>query len=194
MNTTDYWDELKSAGEVPPPSPEVLAHAASRLETKQRAPRPLAAVLAAAAATAVVSGGIAVVQAGSDSIAGRPTAVMTIPRTGVAGPCSYADSPDLLGHQPFAFDGKVLSATPAKQYGPLPAYTVTFKVNEWFTADTPPARVVLAMYDTPGGKDLPYAVGSRLLVTGDTGQATACWFVRPYTRGDAATWRKAFGK
>ncbi|MFG1912871.1 hypothetical protein [Kribbella sp. NPDC048928] len=194
MNTTDHWDELKSAGRVPPPSPETLARAVSRLESKQRAPRTLVAVLAAAAATAVVSGGIAAVQAGSGSVAGRPTAVMTIPGTGVAGPCSYVESADVLGHQPFAFDGKVLSTTPAKPYGRLPTYTVTLKVNEWFTANPTSRRVVLAMYDTPGRKDLPYAVGSRLLVTADTGHSSACWFVRPYTRGDASTWRKAFGK
>ncbi|GAA3105939.1 hypothetical protein JOF29_001871 [Kribbella aluminosa] len=214
MNTTNHWDELKSAGQVVPPSPEVLAHARGRLETTQRRPtrRPLVALVAAGAATAAVIGGVAVYRHDAGQVSGTPapTPAPAVPSQGAAASCVSAYSLEQLKKRPFAFDGTVLSVAPAPQRGPLPAYALTFAVNQWFTSSKPPKQVVLVTYRPPGVTSMPsesgpvYTVGSRLLVTGAVSDPTSrgsetlllwgCGFSRPYNPTDAATWRKAFGK
>ena len=107
----------------------------------------------------------------------------------------------------FAFDGTVASIASAPNAQPsmgADSVPVTFKVNEWYaggsgttvTVDLTPPGVVAATEDAPP----TYAVGSRLLVSGEPrfggaplqdAIAWGCGFTRYYDEATAAEWRSA---
>ncbi|MEV0795754.1 hypothetical protein [Kribbella sp. NPDC050459] len=109
MNPTDHWDDLKSAGAVPPPSAEVLAHARRQLDeaavrsrrTRTVRRRVFVPTLAATATAAAVIGGVAIHRGTSEpdpvavpgptSSAPRPST--TSPRPSTTSPRSSATSP-----------------------------------------------------------------------------------------------------
>jgi hypothetical protein len=224
MNITPDWNDLKSAGEVPPPSPEVLAHARGELErgrTRTATRRWAIPVLAAAGAGAAVVGAIAIFQTPSSTIpvvgpsahAGpstTPASPANKPSRGIAASCVSIYTPAELTKRAFAFDGTVLKVVrdPA---GPVPSYLVTLQVNEWFKPTAGALRMTVRTYNPPEGSgeqvstDFPdYTAGSRLLITGEPQWggtnplknpiAWGCGFSRPYDTADAATWRKILSK
>ena len=71
QNTIPSWEDLKAAGQVPPASPEVLAHANRRLEAavkprgRAAARRRLVPALAAACVATVAVGAVVVERTGS---------------------------------------------------------------------------------------------------------------------------------
>lgn len=228
MNITPDWNDLKAAGEVPPPSPEVLAHARGELERGRTSSRRRSAtrrwtvpVLAAAGAGAAVVGAVAVYQTPSSTIpavgpsthAGSSTTPATPtsePSRGVAASCVSIYTPAELMKRAFAFDGTVLKVV-RDLAGPMPSYLVTLQVHEWFMPTEGALRLTVRTYNPPEGSgeqvstDFPdYAVGSRLLITGEplwggtnplkNPIAWGCGFSRPFSTVDAATWRKVLSK
>ncbi len=190
MNT-DHWDDLKAAGDVRPPSPEVLAHARRQLDaaaaTSRRTHRRrlVVSVLAAAGTAAVVVGAVAIHQTGSTPVpatgpSATPTRVGGTPSTSRpleqgAASCVVGYSPAELRNRGFAFDGTVLSAVKDPRTGALETYTVTFQVHEWFRP-TGGDQVKIRMWMAPAaGSDDPtnelgqrYWIGSRLLISGES--------------------------
>ncbi len=123
MNTTDQWDDVKAAGQVPPPSSEVLAHARHQLETaRSRRARTIrrrlvVATLAAAGTAAVVIGAVGVYRTGSSTVPATAPGVTAPsasggtstgkPSQGAAASCADSYSPARLKQRAFAFDGTV---------------------------------------------------------------------------------------
>jgi hypothetical protein len=190
MSTTPDWNDLKAAGEVPPPSSEVLAHARGELELarirsgrRTSTRRWMAPAVAAAGVGAAVVGAVAVYQIPSSTIpvtgpsaqtsrAGS-SATPSTPSQGVAASCVSGYTPAELRKRAFAFDGTVLTIVrdPA---GPIPSYLVTLQVNEWFKPTDGALRVTVRTYNPPQGSsnrvsiDFPdYTVGTRLLIAGE---------------------------
>ncbi|MET7276585.1 hypothetical protein ABZS29_00035 [Kribbella sp. NPDC005582] len=219
--TDDNWTTLQSAGKVPPPSPEVLAHAAQRVEaardTRRRiARRRVLVPVLAATATAAVIGVVALERPST------PTAIpVTTPSSSATYPpsrslgnpnlspsCAVSYSAVELAKQEFGFDGTVLSAKPI----PRTAYfwAVTFQVHEWYRPGRGAGQVTVQMLGGPDPQQLlseqpNYKIGDRLLMSGSmvdsrTGNALkypagwGCGFTRMYDVPTADTWRKVFSK
>ena len=209
MNSSDYYDDLKTAGQVPPPSSEVLAHARRELDaatTRSRRRRSrravLVPVLASVGLAAAVIGAVAIHEDSSNPI--------PAPGQGNAASCAFAYSAAELDKRAFAFDGTVLAIAHAPA-GSVPGYLVTFRVNEWFRPDGGAHQVTVRTHTPPeaagnhGALDFPdYRVGSRLLITGEPLKGGAdplkdpvawgCGFSRAYSPADAATWRKTLNE
>ncbi|MEV6271979.1 hypothetical protein AB0L64_32755 [Kribbella sp. NPDC051936] len=190
MNPTDHWDDLKSAGAVPPPSAEVLAHARRQLEeaavrshTRTVRRRVLVPALAATSIAAAVIGGVAIYRGASEpdpvaipgprSSASQPSATSSRPSQGIAGSCAVVYSPAELKKRAFAFDGIVQKAVRAPG-GTFPSYLLTFTVHEWFKPVGGSRTVTVRTATPPQGSgydvsvDFPdYTVGSRLLIAGE---------------------------
>lgn len=189
MNPTDHWDDLKSAGAVPPPSAEVLAHARRQLDeaaarsrrTRIVRRRVLVPALAAAATAAAVVGGVAIYRGASEpdpvaipgqrSSASQPSP--TPPPQGIAGSCVVMYSPAELKKRAFAFDGTVQKAVRTSD-GAVPSYLLTFTVHEWFKPAGGPPTVTVRTITPPRGSgyhvsdEFPgYTVGTRLLIAGE---------------------------
>jgi hypothetical protein len=199
---TDYLDTLTAAGEVPPPSPEVLARAQTLLREAAAAPRRrrylVPAVVAAAATAAIVVGGL-VFGPGSEVAGPRYLA------DGGSTSCMTAYSVEHLRQRSFAFDGTVRAIErPGAGYNRLQREyyaLVTFQVNEWFkpAGSGGTTTVLVAASGGSWGRGdyaygFPYEVGTRLLITGDQDIAFTCGFSRFYDRASAREWRKALSK
>jgi hypothetical protein len=224
MNPTDHWDDLKAAGDVPPPSPEVLAHADRQLRSaaarRRIVRRVLAPVVAAAGTAAAVVGAIAVYQTTSGPMVASPapitrpvttpTAPSGKPSQGAAASCVVGYSAAELQKRGFAFDGTVLKVV-EDPGGAMPSYLLTFQVHEWFKPLGGGSTVTVRTITPPQGSghdvsaEFPdYTVGTRLLIAGEPqwggsnllkdAFAWGCGFSRPYTPDDAATWRKLLSK
>ncbi|MEI8412552.1 MULTISPECIES: hypothetical protein [unclassified Kribbella] len=185
---TDHWTALKTAGEVPPPSPEVLAHANRQLRSAARRRRTvlrvLAPVVAAVSSTAVVVGAVAVIQTSSGPTAtpgpavppsgiGSTPAPRGTPTDRVAASCVSGYTPAELKKRGFAFDGTVLKIV-ADPGGPMRGYLLTLQVHEWFKPIGGGDTVTVRTITPPEGSgydvsvDFPdYTVGTRLLITGE---------------------------
>ncbi|MFF1821862.1 hypothetical protein ACFVWG_31445 [Kribbella sp. NPDC058245] len=175
----DNWTTLQSAGKVPPPSPEVLAHAAQRVQkTAVRSTRRntvrhrvLTPVLAATG-TAAVIGVVALQQSGTPTAnpagggstsaapatATQPTPARTTgkplgPAENSANSCAFAYGPAELAKADFAFDGTVVSAVPNPYREAMPrTWTVTFTVHEWFRPSTGGTQTKALLWAGPGGR------------------------------------------
>jgi hypothetical protein len=120
----------------------------------------------------------------------------------VAQSCVEFYAPDMLAGRAFGFDGTVVGIG-SSSVGPADGYVpVTFTVHRWFRGGAA-ATVVVAMPPSEGsfGRQGPYRVGSRLLVSGEPRYggapladpvAWACGFTRWHSPDDAAAWVKAF--
>jgi hypothetical protein len=202
--STDHWNDLKAAGHVPPPSPEVLAHARTRLSPRRRTMRRLVPVVSLGAAAAVVAGVLFL----------GPGAQLAGPKylEDASASCAFTYSPEQLKQRDFAFDGTVVAIEkPSAAYGrhvQLSNLVVTFTVNEWFKPGGGGQTKVL-LPANPGHRGdyaygFPYEVGSRLLITGAVNPdmasalvnqlAWACHFSRFYDKGSAREWRETLGK
>jgi hypothetical protein len=218
QNTIPGWEDLKSAGQVPPPSPEVLAHARRQLDTKTISTRRwtttrrrMVPVLAAAGSVAVVIGAVAVYQTNSGPVpvggstmsvqpsepASSPTASAPSrkPSQGSAASCVVGYSPAELKKRALAFDGTVLSVKPEPRRGVPQTYLVSFAVNEWFGDRAHvPRQIALVIDRAPGDNQAPsefgppYVIGSRLLITGDSSS------LGPYPRGPLVVWGCGFSR
>ncbi|MFF0344126.1 hypothetical protein [Kribbella sp. NPDC004875] len=190
MNPTDHWDDLKSAGAVPPPSAEVLAHARRQLDeaaarsrrTRSVRRRVLVPALAATATAAAVIGGVAINRGASEpdpvAIPGpRASSPQPSPPPsrsgGIAGSCVVGYSPAELKKRAFAFDGTVQKAVRTSD-GAVPSYLLTFTVHEWFKPAGGPLTVTVRTITPPRGSgydvsvEFPdYTVGTRLLIAGE---------------------------
>lgn len=219
----DNWTTLQSAGKVPPPSPEVLAHATRRVERASRGTRRrriLAPVLAATA-TAAVIGVVALQQSGTPTAdpgvlgtaSPTPAPSTEAPASkplgdpkGTIVDCVHQYSPAYLGEREFAFDGTVLAAVPVPRTAG--GWKVTFQVHEWFRPSGS-EKFTVFLWVAPGVEverpgTTSYAIGDRLLISGGSmirggdamknPVAATCGFSRTYDVPTAATWRKAFGK
>lgn len=229
MNTTDHWDDLKAAGQVPPPSEEVLAHARHQLDQAARrrsVRRVVVPTVAAVATAAAVVGAVAVYRTVADP---NPIAVSpsqpghtvptgtSRPKTGipsrpVAASCVAMYSPAELRKRTFAFDGTVVKIVEQPDRpGPGSVYLLTLQVHEWFKPAEGAGTVTALTFNPPEGSghqvsvDFPdYAVGSRLLITGEPrwggpnplqdAVAWGCGFSRAYSAADAGAWRKVLSK
>ncbi|GAB3950640.1 hypothetical protein GCM10029976_085700 [Kribbella albertanoniae] len=183
----DNWTTLQSAGKVPPPSPEVLAHATQRVakvaagSTRRRTVRRFLAPVLATAATAAVIGVVALQQGGTPTA--LPVAPATTPTTyppskplgdpNVSHSCAYPLSPERFAKVPVAFDGTVLSAVkiPETQDAGLTTWNVTFVVNEWFRPSSGKQQFTVQMGIGPGHQVQTsvthgYEIGDRLLISG----------------------------
>jgi hypothetical protein len=124
---------------------------------------------------------------------------------GGAPSCVEQYTPQAVGHRAFAFDGTVTDIGTAEGTGAndLGYVAVTFTVNEWYHgADTGTVTIDMASPEATseetsvsGGS---YAVGSRLLVSGeprwgggalDDAVAWGCGFTRYFDEQDADRWR-----
>ena len=140
------------------------------------------------------------------------------PTAGLTGPLSDAGtvrcverySPATVVNRAFAFDGVVTEIDSAESNRPdrghLELVGVTFAVSEWFSGGN--ASTVNVDMDPPvsGAPRLPdgvpsYAVGSRLLVSGEPrwggapledAIAWGCEFTRYYDPATAQSWSRAF--
>jgi hypothetical protein len=198
MNTTDHWDDLTAAGQVPPSSAEVLAHARRQLDAKAISTSRWTttrqwslAVLGTASAVAALVGAVVVYQSSSGPVpvggstpSGQPSqpASGAIPSTpsdkpsqGMAGSCAFTYSLPELKKRGFAFDGTVLAAV-EDQAQAIPTYLVTMRVEEWFRPGAGPEQVTVRMYRAPGEASYgtpsefgpEYTIGSRLLTAGES--------------------------
>ncbi|GIE85308.1 hypothetical protein [Actinoplanes regularis] len=133
--------------------------------------------------------------------------------------CAFAYSPAEVARRAFSFDGTVVAFAPRKRRPPQGVrapgiqYEVTFQVNQWFRGGSGD-RVTVTMprpgntgFDEDGANTADYAVGTRLLVSGEPWKSRqdqvrkplddplAWWgcggFTRPYTPQDAALWAEA---
>ncbi|MEU4289483.1 hypothetical protein AB0E63_14770 [Kribbella sp. NPDC026596] len=188
MNPTDHWNDLESAGDVPPPSTEVLAHARRQLETRRPARRRLLIpVLAAAGTAAAIVGAIAVHESASGPSAvpvpgiqpsqapssAAPTTPSITPSQGIAASCVAGYSPAELRKRAFAFDGTVVKIV-KDPGGAIPSYLLTLRVGEWFKPADGPSTVTVRTITPPHGAGYQMSVpfpdytdGSRLLVAGE---------------------------
>jgi hypothetical protein len=141
---------------------------------------------------------------GGSSGSGGADPVRALPDGGAAS-CIEQYTPQAVGHRAFAFDGNVTSigaaeGTDANDLGYVP---VTFAINEWFhgadtatfTVDMASPEVTSQETSVSGGS---YAVGSRLLVSGeqrwggaapDDAVAWGCGFTRYFDQQTAEHWR-----
>lgn len=211
LKTLPGWDELTAAGRVAPPSPEVLARSRSAVRVA-RPRRWLVPVLAVVATAAVIAAGAVVLRPDpAPPVASEPVYLQGGPDDAI---CAGRYSPERLKQLPFAFDGTVTEVE-VRPVAPGPVkisraarVQVTFQVTEWFKGDDgSPIQVsmaVLGEVPRPGGNPygLPFKVGSRLLIAGDTtsggsiqlSRAWMCGFSRFYDDASAREWRAAFGK
>ena len=192
MNTTDHWDDLKAAGQVPPPSSEALAHARQQLDQAARrrsVRRVLVPTVAAVATAAAVVGAVAVFRTTADPVPvavspSRPGQTLPTgtsghktgtPSQGVAASCVSMFSPAELKKRAYAFDGTVLKIVEqGDKPGPGPVYLLTLQVHEWFKPADGAGTATVLTFNPPEGSgyqvsvDFPdYTVGSRLLITGE---------------------------
>lgn len=216
------WDTLTKTGEVPPPSPETLAHAHSAVRRAAAAEAPrrrhLVPLLAAAAVAAAIVGTLVVNPFQSDPpppvAVDQPTPAVPAPTASttiqVSGSCRVSYSLEELKKVGFAFDGTVVSAVRAPGVAPM-GHTVTFTVHRWFKGNGGQQVRALIWLPPQGGDPVvtssvgpEYSIGSRMLVSGSSIRGGpdplkdpvvwGCDFTRPYTASDAATWQKVFGK
>ncbi|MEN3614776.1 hypothetical protein AAH979_35230 [Plantactinospora sp. ZYX-F-223] len=129
---------------------------------------------------------------------------------GGAASCVESYTPEAVAGRAFAFDGVVVNIGPARSNrsgkGHLNLVGVTFAVGEWFAGGTAPTVTVDMGVPMAGTRDVTgevfhsYAVGSRLLVSGeprwggsplDAAIAWGCGFIRYYDRETAESWRQA---
>jgi len=140
----------------------------------------------------------------------NPTSQLTgpLPAFGATS-CAEQYSPSAVAKRAFAFDGVVVDIGSAHSNRPdrghLDLAGVTFAVGEWFSRGS--ASTVTLDMDAPivGAGGLPegvlsYAVGSRLLVSGEPrwggspltdAIAWGCAFTRYYDSATAESWRDA---
>ncbi|MFG1913466.1 hypothetical protein [Micromonospora sp. NPDC048898] len=129
---------------------------------------------------------------------------------GGAASCTERSTPEAIAGRAFAFDGVVVNIGPAQSnrsgIGKLDLVGVTFAVVEWFSGGTA-ANVAVDMAPPMTGTHDPtaetfssYAIGSRLLVSGEPRQggsaldnaiAWGCGFTRYYDQPAAQSWRQA---
>jgi hypothetical protein len=181
------------------PAPEALAASVIRHERRRRV-RVLSTL------------GVAVVSVGTLFVLGPgPIGLWSDTDPGTSSSlCVATYSPSTAVNQrAFSFDGTVsrigepYDDSDQARYG---GAAVTFTVNEWFRGGS--GRTVTVDMDVPDpggsgtddGRTPPYAVGSRLLVSGEPRLggpplsepiAWGCGFTRPYTANLADEWRDA---
>jgi hypothetical protein len=180
------------------------AHGAGRRPGRRRWVAAVAAVAVVAAAVALggrPDAGPVPTPARTPMAVPAPPPVPTSPAAGGAASCAEEYN---LGRRSFAFDGTV-TAMVAVDRGVRPASRVTFVVHHWYRgARGPMATVIL----TPSGAltedgqtpPLAYAVGTRLLVSGEfwgPPPVLLAWaacgpYTRPYAPAAAAEWASAF--
>ncbi len=183
----DNWTTLQSAGKVPPPSPEVLAHATDQLEqvasrgTRRRTVRRVLAPALGAVATAAAISVVVLQQSGvPTAIPAGPSApsasTTTYPKSkplgqeGTSFSCVTTYSPAELRKRDFAIDGTVVSAKPIPRTAG--SWAVTFEVHEWFHPRGGAAQLTIQMWIPPGdgiqssAYDTGYQIGDRLLIAG----------------------------
>jgi hypothetical protein len=140
------------------------------------------------------------------------------PTVGLTGPltdagevrCVEPYSPATVVNRAFAFDGVVTDIGMAESNWPdrghLELVGVTFAVNEWFSGGSTSTVTVDMESPALGAPRLPegvpsYAVGSRLLVSGEPrwggasledAIAWGCEFTRYYDPATAESWSQAF--
>jgi hypothetical protein len=183
-----------------------------------RSRRPVA--LAAAGAVVVVGAGLAAAALLDDDLGsgsrraveddspvvttGEPSAALG---AGTAARCVEQYDLTTLANRDFAFDGTVtaIGTEPVGERDPEsdPYVEVTFDVLEWFAPEGPDTVIVEMLppdLRTSEGS-VEYAVGSRLLITGeprwggatfDSPVAWYCGFSRTYDEATATAWREAF--
>jgi hypothetical protein len=119
--------------------------------------------------------------------------------------CVEEYSPQTVAQRGFAFDGTVVGVGERSSGTDVgdPYVPVSFTVHRWFRGG-PGDQVTVAMFapdEVTSVENTGYAVGSRLLVSGeprfggaalDDPIAWACGFTRWYNEADAQTWEQAF--
>ena len=141
----------------------------------------------------------------------NPTSKLFGPLPGnAAASCAEMHRPEAIANRAFAFDGVVVKIGPAQStrsgMGYLDLVGVTFAVGEWFSAGTEP-NVTVDMgppvawtHDVTAEVFSSYAIGSRLLVSGesrwgesplDHAIAWGCGFTRYYDQQTAESWRRS---
>ncbi|MCK0113015.1 hypothetical protein MWU75_12770 [Ornithinimicrobium sp. F0845] len=120
--------------------------------------------------------------------------------------CVESYSPESLQDRDFAFDGVVIAMGPSvsdrADSGDLDLPGITFEVREWFAGgDADEVTVDLqGVAEGTAEADLPFQVGTRLLVSGeprwggaplDSPIAWGCGFSRYYDEETATTWRES---
>lgn len=115
--------------------------------------------------------------------------------------CVEGYSLDTLANRAFAFDGAVTHIGTEED---LLYVEVTFEVHEWFKGEGP-SEVIVQMFPpnlVTSVSNAHYAVGSRLLVTGEPRWGGApledpvawyCGFSRTYDAETATSWRDTLG-
>ncbi|HCT81568.1 MAG TPA: hypothetical protein DGG94_07050 [Micromonosporaceae bacterium] len=141
----------------------------------------------------------------------NPTSQLTGPLPdGGAASCVEEYSPSAVAKRAFAFDGVVVDFGPAGSNRPdrghLELAGVTFAVGEWFSGGGTSMITLDMAPPVEGAQGLPegvpsYAVGSRLLVSGEPrwgggsplkdAIAFGCAFTRYYDSATAESWRRA---
>jgi hypothetical protein len=167
------------------------------LHPEEHMPRLIWGAAALVVSTAAVVGVVALAELGEPEPEG-PTPSSMAPS------CVETYLPTAIASRAFAFDGTVTgigpartNRTPAEDYG---LNGVTFAVSEWFHGGT--GDTVAVDLPPPGaGESAPsFAVGTRLLVSGEPrwgGAALAdpiawpCGFTRSYDAATATAWRGA---
>lgn len=122
---------------------------------------------------------------------------------GVGLSCVEEYSPQTVAQRGFAFDGTVIGIGERSSEEGDPYLPVSFTVHRWFRGG-PGDEVTVAMLapdEATSVDNTTYAVGSRLLVSGeprfggaplDDPVAWACGFTRWYNQADGQTWEQAF--
>jgi len=123
--------------------------------------------------------------------------------------CVESYSPETLQNRAFAFDGIVVRLGPSVSDrgddGDLDLAGITFEVREWFVGgDADEVTVDLqSVGEGTAEEDLPFQVGTRLLVSGeprwggaplDSPIAWGCGFSRYYDEQTATAWRESTTK
>ncbi|MFJ8580358.1 hypothetical protein [Micromonospora sp. NPDC093277] len=145
---------------------------------------------------------------GQDDV-GTPSPPATTRADGGTASCIGASAENLSKYQDFAFDGTVVTIAPSPvtvAWLGYPTVDVTFAVQQWFRG--PGGSLVTVRMLSPEvpnddglhylGGYLPYAAGSRMLVSGGGSpsgtelQASGCGFTRHYRAADADIWARAF--
>lgn len=196
-------DRLAGTVPVGPAPVDRLVHDGTRTLRRRRA------LISAAAAVALLGGvGVPTYLATRTpvlhpyAVGQDPTADRTgeLP-TGAMASCVEQYTPDAVDRRGFAFDGVVVDIGDPVGGHDLPYAGVTFAVEEWFaggsgatvTVDMPPPLEGGGSTTSLGGPS--YAVGSRLLVSGEPQpggadlMAWSCGFTRYHDPQTAAAWR-----
>lgn len=131
----------------------------------------------------------------------QPPASEATSAGGAAARCVESYSEETLRNRAFAFDGTVVAVGGGSSSDGY--VDVTFEVEEWFRGGG--AEEVVVQMMPPGTVtsvgDVPYEVGTRLLVSGeplwggaplDEPVAWPCGFTQPHSGAAASEWRGAF--